>query len=420
MRIFMSIVVAAVVMLSSTKGFAENVGRVIGGVVYSALDTYINNYPINAYNYEGYQLVCAEDLRDYGFSVIWNEDARALYVDRDYSITAISGKTGVTRQYYLQYKKAYDILETDIKVYINGSQVEGYAVDGKTMIKIRDLEVFGHCEYSAENNYSKVFIDGLAQGEYAPVPIEYNERLTVVLDPGHGKSSFLMSDEEKIAEGYSYHNGQWGEWRHWKNGTANKECCGSGCNKDYSCFYPIGNGNRDVEPDIDLQNALYAKWYLENELGYNVRMTRMSNEQNPSFSKRISYCYPGNNIDDEPDAACYICIHSNAGGGRGTAYISAKGNYTQKWIKSNYIAESNRLGECINNRIVAQTSLTRHGSGSINGAGHLILFNKCPITVGYLEIGFFDNKSDLGILNSQHNEIGKAIAYGINDFLCNY
>ena len=149
-------------------------------------------------------------------------------------------------------------------------------------------------------------------------------------------------------------------------------------------------------------------------------MTRMSNEQNPSFSKRISYCYPGNNIDDEPDAACYICIHSNAGGGRGTAYISAKGNYTQKWINSNYIAESNRLGECINNRIVAQTSLTRHCSGSINGAGHLILFNKCPITVGYLEIGFFDNKSDLGILNSQHNEIGKAIAYGINDFLCNY
>ncbi len=420
MKIFMSVAAALVVMSASVSGFADNIGDVTGAVIYSGLDTYINNYPINAYNYKGSQLVCAEDLRDYGFSVSWDGDARALYIDRDYSVTEILGKHGITKQYFLQYKKAYDILKTDIRVYVAGNETESYAIGGQTMIKLRALEPFGRCEYSEEERFSKLFIDGVDECKYEPFPISYDERLTVVLDPGHGKSSWLMNDEEKSAEGYSYYNGKWGEWRHWKNGTANQDCRGSGCNHDHSCFYSIGNGDRDTEPDINLQNALYAKWYLENELGYNVRMTRTTNEQNPSFSKRVSYCYPDNNMEAEPDASCYICIHSNAGGGRGTSYISLSGNYTQKWIKNNYIAESNRLGDYINRKIVAQTSLGNHGSGSINGEGYLILFNKCPVAAGYLEIGFFDNKSDLSILNSQHNEIGRAIAYGINEFLCDY
>lgn len=417
MKLFTSMAAAVLVISSATVGFAENIGDVTGAVYHSALDTYINNYPIAAYHYEGRQLICAEDLRDYGFSVIWDQASRSLYIERDKSITAISGNPDVTRQYYLQNKKAYDILKTDIAVYVEGNPIEGYNINGQTMIKIRDLEVFGHCEYSAENNFAKLFIDNLEQCEYAPVPVSYDKRLTVVLDAGHGKSSGRMSDEEKTAEGYSYYNGKWGEWRHWKNGTANEDCWGSGCNKDRTCFYSIGNGDRDTEPDINLQNALYAKWYLENELGYNVRMTRTSNEQNPSFSKRVSYCYPDNDMNAEPDASCYVCIHSNAGGGRGTAYISASGNYTQQWIKNNYISESNRLGKCINDNIVEQTPLSRHGSGSIDGMGYLILFNKCPVPAGYLEIGFFDSGSDLEILKSNNNEIGRAIAYGIDEFL---
>ncbi|MGM9937863.1 MAG: N-acetylmuramoyl-L-alanine amidase [Candidatus Ornithomonoglobus sp.] len=242
----------------------------------------------------------------------------------------------------------------------------------------------------------------------------------IVLDPGHGKSSGLMSAEEKIAEGYTQYNGSWGEWRHWKNGTADQECEGSGCHADKECWYPIGNGDRDIEPDVNLHNAQAAKKYLE-QMGYTVRMTRDTNSstssENPSFSKRVSYCYPNNDLSATPDAACYICIHSNAGGGRGSAYIQASGNYTQKWIQSDYVEQCNRLGSLINSRITSETSMGTCGGGSIGGEGYLILFNKCPVPAGYMEIGFFDNSSDLSILRNESDQIGKAIAEGVDDFI---
>ena len=51
-----------------------------------------------------------------------------------------------------------------------------------------------------------------------------------------------------------------------------------------SCWYPIENGDRDIEPEINLNNTLNAKKYLE-EMGYEVRLTRNSNDENPSMTK---------------------------------------------------------------------------------------------------------------------------------------
>ncbi len=257
-------------------------------------------------------------------------------------------------------------------------------------------------------------------GEQPPDNTAAPQGTVIVLDPGHGKSSGLMSADEKLAEGYTQRNGAWGEWRHWKNGTANQECEGSGCHGDKECWYPIGSGDRDTEPDINLRNAQAAKKYLE-RMGYTVRMTRDENSgtsnENPSFSKRVSYCYPNNDLSAAPDAACYICIHSNAGGGRGSAYIEASGDYTQKWIEPDYVSQCNKLGAMINERITSETSMGVSGGGSIGGEGYLILFNKCPVPAGYMEIGFFDNSSDLSILQSESDLIGKAIAEGADDYI---
>lgn len=243
----------------------------------------------------------------------------------------------------------------------------------------------------------------------------------IVLDPGHGKSSGAMSADEKLQMGYVQNSdGNWGEWRHWKNGTANADCQGSGCHGDKECWYPISSGDRSTEPDINLRNAQAAKKYLE-QMGYTVRMTRdassSSSTENPSFSRRVSFCYPNNDLNAAPDAACYICLHSNAGGGRGSAYIAASGGYTQKWIQSDYAEQCGRLGSMINSRITSETSLGTHGGGSIGGEGYLILFNKSPVPAGYMEIGFFDSSSDLAILNSEYDAIGKAIAEGVDDYI---
>ena len=250
-------------------------------------------------------------------------------------------------------------------------------------------------------------------------PAENTSRTIIVLDPGHGKSSSLMSAEEKAKYGWKQNAaGAWGEWRHYKSGSGDVDCEGTGCNHrvtpNGACWYPIGNGDRATEPEINLNNALAARSYLEG-MGYTVRMTRTTNDENPSMTKRLSYCYPDNNSSNAPDAALFLCIHSNAGGVRGSAYITLEDPYDQKWITSTYTADGNRLGQLCNDRIVETTSLTKAGPTTFEP--QLIAFCKAPVTCGYLEIGFFDNGQDLAILRSESDAIGKAIAEGIDQFL---
>lgn len=247
------------------------------------------------------------------------------------------------------------------------------------------------------------------------------DKRIVVIDAGHGKQSSEMSEEEKTSEGYGYNSdaGSWGEWRHYKNGTFGQDCYGDGCAGIYpeneSCWYPIENGDRDIEPEINLANALAAKTYLE-QLGYEVRLTRETNEQNPSMNKRVSYCFQNNDASANLDADAYICIHSNAGGGSGTSYISLNGSYEQGFIPEDYIDSSNYLGQLINERVAENTGLCVNAPID---TPYLILFNKCPVPIAYMEIGFFDNESNLSVLQESADAIGYAIAEGVDAYFNN-
>lgn len=249
-----------------------------------------------------------------------------------------------------------------------------------------------------------------------------DEAKIIVIDPGHGKPSSLMTDEEKRKSGWVQNkSGEWGEWRHYKTGSATENCEGTGCNKrvtpNGACWYPIGNTDRNTEPDINLKNALAAQKYLE-KMGYTVRLTRTTNDENPSFTKRLSYCHPDNDRTKAPDAEVYISLHSNASGGstRGSAYIKAEEPYDQKWITPEYTVQSNELGSLCNKYIVEMTSLAMAGNGEITWEPELVTLCKSPIPCGYLEIGFFDNASDLEILKSETDKIGEAIAKGVDEF----
>ncbi len=241
----------------------------------------------------------------------------------------------------------------------------------------------------------------------------------IVVDPGHGKSSSLMSDSEKQVYGYTFDSTKgWGEWRHFKSGTIWQNCEGSGCSgrapANGGCWYPIGHGDRNTEPDLNYTNALNAKKYLE-QLGYTVRITR-SQDENPSLTQRIKYCYPNSDTTAQPDASAYVCLHSNAGGGRGSCYISLSGLYDQAGIPGNYVEAGNALGVLINNSIVQNTSLSAYGNGRYDGYPELVLFCKSPVPVAYMEIGFYDNANDLNILKTESEIIGKAIADGVHSY----
>ena len=53
--------------------------------------------------------------------------------------------------------------------------------------------------------------------EASALPTQTPKKQIVVLDPGHGKDSGNMSEEDKSADGWvlSTEKGGWGEWRHW-------------------------------------------------------------------------------------------------------------------------------------------------------------------------------------------------------------
>lgn len=282
------------------------------------------------------------------------------------------------------------------------------------------LHSLGVYEITApEDTISQEAISSAPLSSTSSLPTETTKKPIVVLDAGHGKLSVEMTEAEKKAAGwlFSPSENSWGEWRHWKSHTLWQDCEGNGCNKrapkGSGCWYPIENGDRNTEPQINLANALSAKEALE-QLGYIVRLTRTTNEENPSMTQRLTYCYPNQDITKSPDADLFVCLHSNAGGGKGSYYIALSGPYDQAGIPEDYIQQGNLLGNYINQQIVSDTSLCANQNGVYTGYPELILFCKSPIPIAYLEIGFFDNPEDLKILQTESDEIGRAIAKGID------
>ena len=134
------------------------------------------------------------------------------------------------------------------------------------------------------------------------------------------------------------------------------------------------------------------------------------------MTKRLINCYPNNDTTQAPDADLFVCVHSNAGGGRGSAYIALDGYYDQAGIPADYVEKGNLLGKYINDAIVANTNLSAYSNGRYPALPELVLFCKCPIPIAYLEIGFFDSNSDLNILRSESQQIGYSIAEGIDKY----
>lgn len=155
--IFLTLIITASVCVS-----ANSVGNVIGNTLYTDIVAYINDYAIESYNIDGYTAVVAEDLINYGFTVKWNADERALNIER-------SKRNNIDTQYIAPTipkkqvgKKAHSVLSTDIKTYISGNLVTSYNIGGKTIIYFDDLNVFGDIKYDDSSRILELDIsDGL-------------------------------------------------------------------------------------------------------------------------------------------------------------------------------------------------------------------------------------------------------------------
>ena len=413
-------------MKSGNSSIMDN-AKIIGTISKTDSRVYVNNISVPAYGYDNKVYIAAEDLIPFG-AELTNVDGKNsdLNINTDTVV-----KVDTSALSFSQISPGEDLAHPAYSVFVNDKKAkDNFYCRGYNIIPIESLNVSfdsikNRYDCTLKGSNKNTIIKGSERAQ-AFIETSYVKssfvKKVIVLDPGHGKSSAIMSDDEKKSFGWIYNSSkkQWGEWRHWKSGSMAVDCEGIGCNgrvtPNNSCWYPIADGDRNIEPDINLNNCLSAKKYLE-DMGYEVRLTRSSNEENPSITKRLSYCYPNNDQNSTPNAEVFVCVHSNAGGGSGSAYINLGGSYDQKNVSENYVESGNNLGKTINDEIVKSTSLKMHNSGKISGMEAVIAFCKSPITTAYLEIGFFDNANDLSILKTETDAIGKAIATGIDKYL---
>ena len=149
-------IVLCIIMLCSivVNVSAQQIGDVVGNTLYTDIVAKINGYDIESYNINGYTAVCAEDLRAFGYDVLWDQASRSLKITKLANETITSSFKHQAPASYLLGQKRYDVLYTDIKTYINGVEVTSYNINGRTIIYFNDLAVFGAVGY--DNNKREI------------------------------------------------------------------------------------------------------------------------------------------------------------------------------------------------------------------------------------------------------------------------
>lgn len=137
MRKIISIILSTVILLTiSTSVFAAN-GDEAGYIYSTDIVAYIDGMAIPSYNIGGKTVVIAEDLSDYGFDVVWNEETRQLKLyskELPESIPEYTSQKAKTSGEVIG-----KIYETNIMAYVNGMWVESYNIGGRTALVIEDM-----------------------------------------------------------------------------------------------------------------------------------------------------------------------------------------------------------------------------------------------------------------------------------------
>jgi len=139
---------AALICVSLALPCAAASGRIIDYALYTDITAKINGHAIRSYNIGGYTAVVAEDLKNYGFDVVWYGAERKLTVARatrngelmtpenfpDYTAPKLTRRVG---------SRAKPVYGTDIVTYIAGERADSFNIGGETLVWFEHLEPFG-------------------------------------------------------------------------------------------------------------------------------------------------------------------------------------------------------------------------------------------------------------------------------------
>ena len=154
-KLLFAVVLGACISIGSAA-YAD--GENIKSTLYNTdILTYLDGIPIQGFSLGGKMMICVEDLRDYGYTVTYDDSARVLFANKtgepdpyfhpQIERGTVGGIAGYT--YY-----------TDIYVYINGIHVYAENIGGRMVViaeDISDTDVqdygFGHTDYNLNSEY---------------------------------------------------------------------------------------------------------------------------------------------------------------------------------------------------------------------------------------------------------------------------
>lgn len=135
---------AALLLCGAAWAAAPVSAQVIGEVYTTDIGALIDEQPIRSYNFQDRTYVVAEDLRGYGFHVVWDADARTLAISRDtdpYStrVSLLPSEINIKKADIPYLQKLYDVYDTDIKTYLDGQEIPACNINGQTLIPFAQL-----------------------------------------------------------------------------------------------------------------------------------------------------------------------------------------------------------------------------------------------------------------------------------------
>lgn len=129
-------VATGLIMSMTNMTINAAIGDAIHPIYSTDILTYIDNIPIHGYAIDGKTMICLEDLSDYGFTVYYNDEARALFVNKQNS--ALSGFYPTIGRDTVGDIEGYTY-ETDIRAYVNGQEIAAENIGGKLAVCVEDL-----------------------------------------------------------------------------------------------------------------------------------------------------------------------------------------------------------------------------------------------------------------------------------------
>lgn len=156
MKKLLSFVLVSLLLGAAPVASAEE--GVVGNIYSTDILAYVNGRQIDSFNIGGRTVILVEDLYDwensergYGFTWNYNDESRTLTVSSDGStgfgsFEAPRGQTGSVLG---------NVYATDIKVFLNGQEVPGYNIGGRTAVCIEDLGTVDETSPNFQFGYSK-------------------------------------------------------------------------------------------------------------------------------------------------------------------------------------------------------------------------------------------------------------------------